>query len=71
MHPAHYLVKTVSSSGLLAHEGLAYHVGEVFVGKQVALYKNPEWIGELHFANLHLGNLSSALPPLSCLDYQI
>ena len=50
-------VKVVSSSGLLAHEGKNYHVGEAFAGKRVGLQLNAEAQTELHFANVYLGNL--------------
>jgi len=51
-------VKVVSTSGHLAHEGKNYQVGEVFAGKRVGLHLNPEGRTELHFANVHLGNLT-------------
>jgi transposase InsO family protein len=57
VYPSNFMVKTVSSSGHLWHNGHHYHVGEVFAGKHVALHHNPEGATELHFANLHLGNL--------------
>ena len=58
VYPVGWLVKIVSPCGHLAHDGHNYHVGEVFSGKRVALYQNPEGPTELHFANLHLGNLA-------------
>lgn len=50
-------VKHVSDSGLMAHEGKNYHVGEAFAGKPVAVRLNDQGQTELHFANVHLGNL--------------
>jgi transposase InsO family protein len=58
VYPSGWLVKVVSASGHLAHDGHHYPIGEVFAGKRVALYQNPEGGTELHFANLHLGNLA-------------
>ncbi len=48
----------MSSSGYLWHDGHHYFVGEVFAGKQLALHQSCEGTTELHFANLHLGNLN-------------
>lgn len=50
-------VKHVSESGHMAHEGKNYLVGEAFAGKPVALRLNDQGQTELHFANVHLGNL--------------
>jgi putative transposase len=58
VYPVHYEVKLVSESGHVAHEGKNYYVGEAFAGKPVGLHLNDEGKTELHFANLHLGNLA-------------
>lgn len=50
-------VKQISDSGHLAHEGKHYHVGEAFAGKHLGLRSAPDGQTELHFANVHLGNL--------------
>lgn len=50
-------VKEVSESGFVAHAGKNYHLGEAFAGKRVGLRRNDVGQTELHFANLHLGNL--------------
>lgn len=50
-------VKEVTDAGFVAHEGKNYHVGEAFAGKRVGLRRNDDGQTELHFANLHLGNL--------------
>ena len=50
-------VKQISASGHLAHEGKHYHVGEAFAGKRVGLRQADDGQIELHFANVHLGNL--------------
>jgi hypothetical protein len=57
-YPADYEVKQISSSGFLAHEGRSYHVGEAFAHKRVGLRLNAQSQTELHFANVHLGNLA-------------
>lgn len=56
-YPAQFEVKTISENGQLAHEGRHYHVGEAFAHKRVGLRLNAEGQTELHFANVHLGNL--------------
>jgi transposase InsO family protein len=58
LYPSDYEVKVISASGLLAHEGHNYHVGEIFAGKRVGLRRNGHGQTELHFANVHLGNLA-------------
>jgi len=58
VYPADYEVKVISASGHLAHEGNHYHVGEAFADKRVGLRLNSEDQTELHFANVHLGNLT-------------
>lgn len=58
VYPADYEVKVVSSSGHLAHEGKNYHVGEAFADKSVGLHLNGDGQTELHFANVHLGQLT-------------
>lgn len=58
IYPRRFVVKTVSEAGQLAHAGHNYHVGEAFAGKRVGLYRNKAGITELHFANVHLGNLT-------------
>lgn len=58
VYPSDHEVKVVSSSGHLAHEGKNYHVGEAFAGKSVGLRLNAKGQTELHFANVHLGQLA-------------
>jgi putative transposase len=57
VYPSDHEVKTISTSGFLAHEGHNYHVGEIFAGKRVGLHCNDRDQTELYFANVHLGNL--------------
>jgi len=58
IYPSDHEVKVISSSGFLAHEGKNYLVGEAFARKRVGLHLNPGGQTELHFANVHLGNLT-------------
>jgi transposase InsO family protein len=57
VYPADFEVKVISTSGHLAHEGKNHLVGEAFAGKRVGLQLNADGHTELHFANIHLGNL--------------
>lgn len=58
IYPADYEVQVISASGHLAHAGQHYHVGEAFADKRVGLHLNAAGQTELHFANVHLGNLT-------------
>lgn len=58
VYPADFEVKRISVSGFLAHEGKTYHVGEAFAHKRVGLHLNSKGQTQLHFANVHLGNLA-------------
>ena len=58
VYPRHFEVKTISTSGFLAHEGRTYHVGEAFSGKRVGLHHLPDGQIDLYFANVHLGHLT-------------
>lgn len=57
VYPTDFEVKEVSASGHVAHEGKNYHVGDAFAGKRVGLRLGDDGQTELHFANVHLGNL--------------
>ncbi|MGH8428740.1 MAG: integrase core domain-containing protein [Gammaproteobacteria bacterium] len=57
VYPPEFEVKEVTESDHLAHEGKNYHIGEAFAGKRVGLRLNASGQTELHFANVHLGNL--------------
>jgi len=52
-----WLVKTVSVSGHVAHKGHNYYLGEIFARCRVGLHTNRDGRTEVHFANVHLGNL--------------
>jgi len=56
-YPKGWLVKKVSGSGHLWHEGHHYHLGEVFAYCRVGLRVDATGRTELHFANVHLGYL--------------
>ena len=56
-YPAGYLVRKLSASGQLRHEGRNYHVGEALAGERVGLRVNPAGQTELYFANVLLGQL--------------
>jgi len=57
VYAAEFEVKEVSASGHVAHEGRNYHLGEAFAGKRIGLRRSADGQTEVHFANLHLGNL--------------
>ena len=56
-YPKTDVVKQVSASGHLYHEGHNYHLGEVFAHCRVGLRVDSTGRTEVHFANRHLGNL--------------
>ena len=56
-YPNGWLVKPVSVSGHLWHEGHHYHLGEIFARCRAGLRVDATGRTELHFANLHLGYL--------------
>ena len=57
-YPDGYVVKKVNETGHIHHEGHQYYLGEIFAGCRIGLYSNEEKVIELHYANLHLGNLT-------------
>jgi transposase InsO family protein len=56
-YPQDWLVRRVSSTGQLWHDGHHYHLGEVFAHCRVGLRQDATGRTELHFANIHLGYL--------------
>ena len=56
-YPQDWLVRKISSSGHLWHDGHHYHLGEVFARCRVGLHRDAAGRTELHFANVHLGYL--------------
>jgi transposase InsO family protein len=57
-YPPDYVVRKVSDSGHISHEGHAYYLSDIFAGCRVGLFINEEEVIQLHYANLHLGNLT-------------
>lgn len=56
-YPAGYDIKRVSQSGHFSYGGKNFYMSEIFWGCRVGLVENEHGITELHYANLHLGNL--------------
>jgi len=56
-YPQGFQIKRVSQSGHLSHCGSNFYLSEIYAGCSVGLFENLEGITELHYANLHLGNL--------------
>jgi transposase InsO family protein len=56
-YPEGFQIKRVSGSGHISHMGSNFYLSEVYAGCRVGLFENLEGITELHYANLHLGNL--------------
>jgi transposase InsO family protein len=56
-YPATHVVRQISTSGHLYHEGHNYYVGEAFADAKVGLFVNQAGRTELFYANVHLGNL--------------
>ncbi|MDA0347389.1 MAG: hypothetical protein O3C20_08300, partial [Verrucomicrobia bacterium] len=57
LYPDGYELKRVSGSGHISHLGKCFYMSEIFAGCNVGLFENEKAITELHYANLHLGNL--------------
>jgi len=56
-YPCEYEIKRVSGSGHLSCRGSNFYMSEIYAGCRVGLFENSDGITELHYANLHLGNL--------------
>jgi len=56
-YPKGYKVVRLSESVNFSHKGSNFYMSEIFAGRKVGLCKNDQGITELHYANLHLGNL--------------
>jgi hypothetical protein len=61
-YPESYEIKRVSGSGHFSYEGSNFYMSEIYAGCRIGLYQNNEGIIELHYANLHLGNLEFNSP---------
>lgn len=56
-YPEGYEIKRVSGSGHFSYKGSNFYMSEIYSGCRVGLFENSDGIIELHYANLHLGNL--------------
>lgn len=56
-YPQDYQIKRVSQSGHISYMGSNFYLSEIYAGCHIGLFENAEGITELHYANLHLGNL--------------
>ncbi|WP_206753151.1 MULTISPECIES: integrase core domain-containing protein [unclassified Lentimonas] len=56
-YPQGYQVKRVRDSGHISHCGSNFYLSEIYAGCNVGLFENLFGITELHYANLHLGDL--------------
>ena len=56
-YPDGYEVKRVSGSGHISYGGSNFYLSEIYSGCRVGLFENDDGITELHYSNLHLGNL--------------
>jgi transposase InsO family protein len=56
-YPSTHKVQRLSATGHLRHEGRNYYIGEALAECRVGLLVNPTGQTEVHFANVHLGNL--------------
>lgn len=56
-YPDGHDVARVSGSGHVSHKGANFYMSEIYAGCRVGLFENKEGVTELHYSNLHLGNL--------------
>ena len=56
-YPSSYQVRRLSMTGHLWHEGRNYYIGEALARCRVGLALDATGRTEVHFANVHLGNL--------------
>lgn len=56
-YPANFTVRRMSQSGYFSYECAKIFSSEALAGCRIGLLKNEQGIVELHYANLHLGNL--------------
>ncbi|MCH2074566.1 MAG: hypothetical protein MK130_06875, partial [Puniceicoccaceae bacterium] len=56
-YPQEYQIKRISGSGHLSYCGANFYLSEIYAGCRVGVFENSDGITELHYANLHLGNL--------------
>ena len=46
-----------ASPAHISYKGSNFYLSEIYAGCRIGLFENLEGITELHYANLHLGNL--------------
>ncbi|MCH8476244.1 MAG: integrase core domain-containing protein [Opitutales bacterium] len=56
-YPEGYQIKRVSDSGHITCRASNFYLSEIYSGCRIGLFENLEGVTELHYANLHLGNL--------------
>ena len=56
-YPEGHQPKRVSGAGFIAHGGDSFYLSEIFSGCLVSVFENADGVCELHYANLHIGNL--------------
>lgn len=56
-YPEGHQTKRVSGSGHISHGGHSFYLSEIFAGCLVSVFENAQGVSELHYANLHIGNL--------------
>ena len=56
-YPEGHQPKRVSAAGFIAHGGHSFYLSEIFAGCLVSVFENADGVSELHYANLHIGNL--------------
>lgn len=61
-YPEGYEIKRVSVSGHFSYGGSNFYMSEIYTGCRVGLFENSEGVTELHYANLHLGDLEFNCP---------
>jgi transposase InsO family protein len=57
LYPEGYELKRVSESGHFSYKGANFYMSEIYSDCNVGLFENVKGITELHYANLHLGDL--------------
>jgi putative transposase len=57
-YPQGYLRKRVSASGHINYRAQSYHIGEAYTGALLGINRTDTGVSKLHFANLHLANLT-------------
>ena len=56
-YPESHETKRVSGSGHISYGGQSFYLSEIFAGCVVSVFENASGVSELHYSNLHIGNL--------------